>query len=422
MIDHFESLLGERRSVTSLCGQDVIREDSGRHGPRRIQDQIGHLRTEDGGRAKRLADHRARRPGEFFVAQVVDLEARDVDEHERRVEIVQQPAPAFEIHADRLDPRGDRLVQRGERRGPDRPVGLEPVAQLERLQRRLDRGVEGGRVERLPRCEVSSGREPRAQRRNARIVRARLERRTRRDHGRFTASRELTLMRELGLQTSVEVVGRLLVLDALVELARIDALLHEDCRILEMDLAPEVPVRIEALRVDLAEHQVIEEANQRIALQQVVVDLRIHRRTGSLGGGARALQCREQVILRIEPIACAVADRAQEVRARGGARPDPQEAVPRIELRDESLRNDGGAEDAERRVVPDLFDLRAQELGLRARVLCLRDVREQQAQRELEQAQGAVGASGSRSHRSLEGSAAAPESALGGSTHARPRL
>ena len=275
-----------RREIGRIAahrGQDVVAIDRRRHGPRGIDDEIRHLGAEDRRLPVRPAHLHARAPDDFAAAQVIELKSRDVDDQELALGVVEHPPSALEIRAQLLDARRDRHVERRERRRADGAVGREPVARLKltdgrrRASRRTDVPVDGGRGRQLARDG-----ETRSERRHALVGAARLQRCAGR-HGGPTAVRlDRPILGERVLETLVEKHARNRSRRELAQRRRIDGFLDRDGRIFAEQLARRIPVRIERVRIDLAEPQVITEPDDAVGQQDVELGAVARRQGGEI--------------------------------------------------------------------------------------------------------------------------------------------
>ena len=109
--------------------------------------------------------------------------------------------------------------------------------------------------------------------------------------------------------------------------------------------APEIPLRIEALGIHLAERQVVGEPQQRLRVQDVVLRAQHVRRGGALEFAAEAREEFEFVVRGVEPVGGAVGECAAQLRGIARIAPGGPEGAPRVERLDQFLQGDVHAED-----------------------------------------------------------------------------
>ena len=272
LIEELDIARGEIVGIAPDRRQDVVAEDARRHGPGRVDDEIGHLGLEDRRLPIRAADLHTSAPHDVAAAQQIEPEPRDVDDQELALGIVEHPPHALEIRADLLDARGNGHVQLRERRGADDAVRPEAVPRL-KIPHAVD---ERPRVHR-PRHRRGVGRqiagdcEPRSQGRDALVAAAGPERRPGR-HARPAAVRfDRPIVGQRLLEPLVEKRARDHARRELAQRRRVDGRLDRDGGVLAVELAARVPVRIERRRVDLAEAQVIAQADDAVGQQEIEV-------------------------------------------------------------------------------------------------------------------------------------------------------
>jgi hypothetical protein len=211
---------------------------------------------------------------------------------------VHHPATALEGRADLIDAVGDRDVQCAKGRRADRPVGRETVPLLERLHARLHRRVVPWRRIRRGRFrEVARHAEAAAEPGDASVGHAGLEWRTRGNGFPASSGGDAAGLGERALEARVERIARLQLLERLVDLAPVDRLLENVDGVDAAEVALQVPVRVESLRIDLAEAQVVREPHRRVREQQVEPPLALRGRGRRR---AHALDGREMIVGGIE--------------------------------------------------------------------------------------------------------------------------
>ena len=233
--------------------QDVRRDDAGRHGPGRVEDQVVHLRAEQRRLAVGLSDLHARAPHDVLALDDVRGVARDVHDDELLRQVLQQHAAAIEVDAQLADALRERHVEFRDRAGARDAVALEPHARLETAHGCLEGCVVDLGFRRVGGGKVAAHREACAQQRNPRIAHAGLKCGPGRDLCWHGCSLGRTIARELALQADVKTVRRLQRLDAPVNVLCGERLLDFPRHVAVGERAPEVPLRIEALGIHLAE-------------------------------------------------------------------------------------------------------------------------------------------------------------------------
>ena len=122
-------------------GQLVDTGKGRRHLPPRVEDEVAERVREDGCGAERLADDAAVDARDPIAFPGLHREARDIDAHVARAEIVRQPAPALHVHAQGLRTLATRTIERCERGRACEGIGFET-------------GIELIGAERIRRCRV----------------------------------------------------------------------------------------------------------------------------------------------------------------------------------------------------------------------------------------------------------------------------
>ena len=166
--DELHVLAGEPPRVVRELRVELLRRDRARHVPVRVDLDRLHRVDEHRRAADRAADdhrHRQRDAPRLDRPQPV---LRDVHRDPAALRRRADPAQPLERQLDLPHPRGGGHLQRGERRGPEHAVGIEPVAGLESAQRVRGRRVEATRRRRRVRLELALVAQPRAQRVDAR--------------------------------------------------------------------------------------------------------------------------------------------------------------------------------------------------------------------------------------------------------------
>ncbi len=241
----------------------------------------------------------------FLVPGEGDFEARDVhDDEVPGRDLVQDPSRPLEVDPDLKDARLDGDVQLRERARPDGAVGRQAMPRLELLDRGGERLVEGLAVERLSR-ELPGRREAAPERRDPRVLHSRLEFLAGGDRGPPAAGGQGAVPGERGASPLVPPVVGADLRYGLLQPALHQRVAHDGERGRIADRPQlEVPLRIEPLRIHLAEIQVIEQENERVGREQIA--LRPRRRVNARGLERRR-ELRERglvVILGPESVLC----------------------------------------------------------------------------------------------------------------------
>ncbi len=149
-----------------------------------------------------------------------------------------------------------------------------------------------------------------------------------------------------------------------------------------VERAPVVPLRVEGLRVDLAERQVVAEPQQGLGQQDVVLRVQHRRRRRIPRLPREVLEQRLEVVCGIEPVRCAVGDGAAQLRGILRVSPGGSVGAARVEVLDQLLERNVRALDAVDGRIHQRLELhrdrRCDRVGNRARGLRNRRLRWQQ--------------------------------------------
>ncbi|MNC16642.1 hypothetical protein D3C75_645010 [compost metagenome] len=153
----------------------VLLEDGRRHGPGRVERDVGDFGLEYRRTAHRLADLHSRTPDRQTVTVHRHLVSGDIDDHKRALQFVQQPPGALHVDPHLIDPRLDRHVQRRQRRRPRHAIGPQVLLGLILLHRGDDLVVVTGFFRQV-RAQVTARHQTRTQLSHRHPVHAGLER------------------------------------------------------------------------------------------------------------------------------------------------------------------------------------------------------------------------------------------------------